>query len=186
MNKITDIIFKESLSLKYDLEKYELIEHTDQIRISYHISMIDMQNSILDTVANNDFDLVTYAYNMNFIDSSKHTKDDVILELKIYLWSYLFPENELNTKEKLYVLDILKALLTHNYANNRWLLLSDLYIITSKLTGKDYFDSDNLLQELFLSGKVEFKDNDGIDVNGFMKYNSSVRWKSIIDGTPAS
>lgn len=178
MNKIIDTIFEESLSLKYDLENSELIEQIEQIRMSHNISMDNLIVSISDLITDEGVDLVAYAYKKGFIHSDEYTRNDVILELKLHLWSYLFPENELDSREKSLVFELLQIILKNCHTNDHWLLASDLRLITSKLIGKDFFDGDNFLQKLFFADKIEFQKNVGIDINGFKNYNSSVRWKS--------
>lgn len=185
MNKIINTLFEDCLSRIWHFERYEIVEFAERVRVKLGISRETLAKSVLDLIADKDFDLIAYSLKKEFITDEAFTKKDVIIELKVYLWSYLFPENEFNAQEKSLVFDLMQVFYKNHYDTGGWFLNSDLFSIISKLTGKDFYDIDFFIEQLFFAGKTESKSNEGIDRNGFNKNNSSTRWKSIDDNTLA-
>ncbi len=185
MNKIIDTLFEDCLSLSWHLEKDDIPDLAEQVRQKLDISREELSKAVLDLISDEDFNLVAYAYEKEFIDDEEYTRNDVILELKLHLWSYLFPENELSIEEKLLVFDVIQVIYKNRYGEDRWILRSDVFLMISRLIEKDFFDNDFFHQALYFAGNIEVKSNEGIDINGFNKKSSSVRWKSETDYTLA-
>ncbi len=185
MNKIIDTLFEDCLSRKWHFEKDEIAEFAESVRNKLGISREELAKSVLDMIADKDFDLVSYSLKKDFTGNEGYTREDVIFELKEYIWNYLFPENELSIEEKLLVFDVIQVIYKNRYGEDRWVLRSDLFLMISRMIEKDFFDHDSLHEEIFSTGKIEVQGNEGIDKNGYRENNSSARWISETDYTLA-
>jgi len=181
MNKIIDTLFEDCLSRKCHFEKYEIAEFAESVRDKLGISREELAKSVADLIADENFDLVSYSLKKDFTGNEGYTREDVIFELKEYLWNYLFPENKLTIEEKLLVFDVMQVSYKTRYGEDRWILRSDLFLMIGRMIEKDFFDHDALHQEIFFAGKIEIQGNEGIDKNGYRENNTSARWISETD-----